>query len=402
MPRPDTPLDLLFLRYGLERPSGFRPVEAGLLNKSYEVTSGGQRYFLKNYLPWRASGTGLPDAHGRMRSATDTLRWQHEAAAELAALGVPAGAPLRDPSGQSLVHMRGRPFALFPWHDGVHRAGRDLSLLEARHLGTTLARIHNGLAAVLPSVPQPLFVPTKAEELALHEAEQLLRRVRGRPFPDAFDELTEYRLCERRRLIPEVAHLRPGPAVLGPVGYIHGDFHMGNVFWNSAERNSRITAVIDWEKTAVGPTGDELVSAALVFFADKDTGLLDLDSVRAFVGGYASLRPQLSADGVRASVQRVWWERLTDFWIPVWRYELGDERADSLFPGTFALVPWWTENYDKVLEAFLDGAKPRTPRRASGASPLLAWLADAVTEAAAASVSPLPSAAGLAAAGGYR
>lgn len=382
MPGPDTPLDLLFLRYGLDRPTGFRPVEAGLLNKSYEVFSGGRRFFLKNYLPWRDSGAGLPDAHGRMRSAADTLRWQHTAASRLAAEGIPASAPLHDLSGESLVHVRGRSFALFPWHEGVHRAGRELSLLEARHLGVTLARIHNGLAAALPPVPQPLFVPTKSAECAVRDAERLLERVRGRSAPDALDDLTEHRLCERRRLIPEVAHLRPGPTVLGPVAYIHGDFHMGNVFWSSAERNSHITAVLDWEKTAVGPTGDELVSASLVFFADQETGLLDLDAVRAFVGGYAATRPQLSAAEVHASVHRVWWERLTDFWIPVWRYELGDERADSLFPGTFALVPWWTENYDKVLEAFLDGAKPRTPRRASGASPLLASLADTVTSAA--------------------
>lgn len=383
MPRPDTPLDLLFLRYGLDRPSGFLPVEAGLLNKSYEVFSGGRRFFLKNYLPWRESGSGLPDVHGRMRSAADTLRWQHRAAARLAASGVPASAPLADLTGETLVHVRGRPFAVFPWHEGVHRAGRDLSLLEARHLGAALARIHSGLIEVLPPVPQPLFVPTKSAALALHEAERLLQRVRGRTTPDAMDELTEYRLRERRHLIPEVAHLRPGPTVLGPVGYIHGDFHMGNVFWDSARRDSRITAVVDWEKTTAGPTGDELVSASLVFFADRETGLLDLDSVRAFVGGYAAVRPQLSAEEVRASVHRVWWERLTDFWIPMWRYELDDERADSLFSGTFALVPWWTENYGKVLEAYLDGAKPRTPRRASGASPLLVSLADTVSAAAA-------------------
>jgi hypothetical protein len=65
-------------------------------------------------------------------------------------------------------------------------------------------------------------------------------------------------------------------------------------------------------------------------------------------------------------VRRVWWERLTDFWIPQWRYHHADHRADSLFPATAALVPWWTENYDKVLDAFLQGAGLATgtvPRR---------------------------------------
>jgi hypothetical protein len=167
---------------------------------------------------------------------------------------------------------------------------------------------------------------------------------------------------------------------------------MGNVFWASAEPGAPITSVVDWDKTGVGPYGDEVVSAALVFFADQQTGLLDLDSVRAFIAGYLTARPQLNATEITASVHRVWWERLTDFWILDWRYQLEDLRSDSLFPGTAALVPWWTENYDKVLEAFADGtdAAPRPGRSGSfwnldrryvwalASSPLIASLTDTV------------------------
>src|SRR2546421_8519338 len=120
MLRPASPLDTLFRRYGLDRPTDFRPVDAGLLNRSYLVAAGGRRYFLKHYLPWRGDGCGLglPDAHGSPRSADATLRWQHHAATLLAATGFEAAAPLADRSGESLVHLRGRPFALFPWIDG--------------------------------------------------------------------------------------------------------------------------------------------------------------------------------------------------------------------------------------------------------------------------------------------
>ena len=381
MLRPTSPLDNLFHRYGLDRPSGFRPVDAGLLNRSYQVTAGGRRYFLKHYLPWRGgTGAGLPDEHGRPRSGDATIRWQHDAAIARAATGFPAVAPLRDASGETLVHVRNRPFAVFPWLDGAHRAGTDMNPLSAKHLGDLLARLHSGLASVLPPVPQPLFVPTKSDRQTVGEADQLLALVRARQTPDEMDELAEYRLCERRRLVPEVAHRRPGPDVLGTVGYIHGDFHMGNVFWSSTEPDSRVTAVLDWEKTAVGPYGDEVVSAAVVFFTDQHTGIPDLELIRAFVGGYAAARPQLSATEITAAVHRVWWERLTDFWILVWRYQLGDPRPDSLFPGTAALVPWWTDNYEKVLEAFLDGARPRVPaaRRTPEASPLISSLTNAV------------------------
>ena len=237
---------------------------------------------------------------------------------------------------------------------------------DAQYLGSLLADIHNGLAEVLPSVPQPLFVTTKPERCAIAEAEQLLALVDARSEPDDMDRLAAHRLRERLALIPEVAHLRPEPDAVSSVGYVHGDFHGGNVMWSGTAPGSRVTAIVDWEKTAVAPCGDEVVSTTLVFFTDQVSGHLDLDLVRMFIAGYTASRPRFSPEELVASVRRVWWERLTDFWILAWRYHHADHRADSLFPATAALVPWWTENYDKVLDAFLEGAGQTTgkvPRR---------------------------------------
>jgi Ser/Thr protein kinase RdoA (MazF antagonist) len=359
-------LEGLFLRFGRPAPTGFRVVDCGLLNRSYQVTSAGESYFLKHYLPWRGQGTGLPDEYGRRRTAAQTLRWQHEAVIRLQTLGVPAVAPLRDLRGRTVAYVRGRPLALFPWHSGVHRYGCHMQETDAQYLGALLADIHSGLAQVLPRVPQPLFVATKSERRAVAEAEQLLALVAARPDPDSMDLLCAHRLRERLMLIPQVAHLRPAPSAAGPVGYVHGDFHGGNVMWSALGPGSSVTAIVDWEKTAVAPCGDEVVSTALVFFTDQGSGHLDLDLVRMFIAGYVRARPQCSERELTDSVRRVWWERLTDFWIPQWRYHHADHRADSLFPATAALVPWWTENYDKVLDAFLQGAGLATgtvPRR---------------------------------------
>ena len=267
--------------------------------------------------------------------------------------------------------------------------GRDLSLLEARHLGTTLARIHNGLATVLPPVPQPLFVPTKSAELAS-------RRSRA-----ASAESTPTTVPRRLRRTHRISALANGGA--------------SSPRWPTCVRGLRFlalsatsTATSIWE-TSSGALWSGTVRSPLSWTGRRRRS--DRPGTNWSAPRWCSSPTRTpvcwiwtpyapsSADTprcARSSLQReytrpshrVWWERLTDFWIPVWRYELGGERADSLFPGTFALVPWWTENYDKVLEAFLDGAKPRTPPRASGASPMLRWLADAVTEATTASPSP--------------
>jgi homoserine kinase type II len=237
---------------------------------------------------------------------------------------------------------------------------------DSFYLGALLGEIHAGLSRVLPPVPQPLFVASKSAQYAVAEAEQLLKLVSARPHHDDMDLLAAHRLRERLALIPEVVHRRPAADAAGTVGYIHGDFHAGNVMWSALEPGSRVTGIVDWEKTAVAPCGDEVVSTALVFFTGEYSGQLDLDLVRAFTAGYLTTRPQFSARELADSVRRVWWERLTDFWILVWRYRHADHRADSLFPATAALVPWWTENYDKVLDAFLDGAAAATgtvPRR---------------------------------------
>jgi len=366
MPGTSVPLEALFLRFGLPTPTGISVVESGLLNRSYQVISAGQTYFLKHYLPWRGRGSGLPDEYGRQRTAAQTLRWQHEAVIRLQALGIPAVAPLRDLRGRTVAYVRGRPLAVFPWNNGVHRYGSHMQETDAHYLGAQLADIHSGLAQILPRVPQPLFVATKSEQRALAEAEHLLALIAARPETDDMDLLCAHRLGERVALIPEVSHLRPAPGAASTVGYIHGDFHGGNVMWSALEPGSRITAIVDWEKTAVAPCGDEVVSTTLVFFTDQHTGQLDLELVRALIAGYIATRPQFSEQELADSVRRVWWERLTDFWIPDWRYRHADHRADSLFPATAALVPWWTENYDKVLDAFLDGARLATgtvPRR---------------------------------------
>jgi Ser/Thr protein kinase RdoA (MazF antagonist) len=332
MVRHRSPLAALLARYQLFDVEGFTPLDTGLLNRAFEVRAGGGRYFLKNYLDQSPSA----------------IRRQHEVTTVLAGRGLPVLAPLADRSGRTLNHFGSRAFALYPWSDGCHLPGLELSLAQCTDLGATLGRLHGALAEANPPTPQPLFQPTVSVEQARAKIDGLLLLVAGRRPRDGFDELAEFRLVERRALIRGYADRRPEPGRRLTVGYVHGDFHGLNVFHDEA---GAVRAVVDWDRLGVYPYVEELVRSALILFVDPVDGHLDLDRVTAYVYGYCGQMPWLAPE-LPTGVHRLWWERLTDFWMLVWRYELDDPRTDVQFPGASALVVWWTHHYDKVLDAF--------------------------------------------------
>jgi Ser/Thr protein kinase RdoA (MazF antagonist) len=322
---------MLLRTYEIDEPHAFRPLAEGLLNRSYQVTTAAGSYFLKHYL----------EPHPAV------IEFQHRATAALARAGLPVVAPLADRTGATLRRARGRAFALYPWVGGHHRHGLDLTLRECAELGALLGECHETLAVLLPPCQQSLVAPTVSVDGALAELDRLLALVTARDEGDEFDQLARFRLLERRQMLHELAPLRPPDQLVPLVGYVHGDFHELNVIY----RGGTPCAVVDWDRLAVRPYVDEVVRASVLFFIDKEDGWLDLERIHAFASGYRTRVPEVAAE-FAIGVHRVWWERLTDFWMLKWRYERGDPRCDSQFPASAALVVWWTEAYEKVLESF--------------------------------------------------
>jgi len=257
--------------------------------------------------------------------------------------------PIPDQAGRTLIRHGGQLFALYPWVDGVHIPGPELTEAQCRELGSLLARFHGALLKILGPVRQPLFQPTPDPEAARLHALRLLELCRARPEREGIDELAEFRLTERIGLIRTYTPRRPPETLLLTVGHVHGDFHGLNVLHGSS---GEVRAVVDWDRLCVGPYGEELVRSALILFVDRRDGTLDLDRVRAYIGGYLDQRPWMAAE-MELAVHRLWWERLTDFWMLTWRYEKCDPRAGAQFPAASALIVWWTHHYEKVLDAFV-------------------------------------------------
>jgi aminoglycoside phosphotransferase (APT) family kinase protein len=321
------------------------PVAQGLLNRCYRLRTSRGRLFLKHYLQ-------DPDRPGGDSNHPATIARQHRATLRLGALGLPVAAPLADAEGRTVCVLRGAPYAVYPWVDGRHRAGTELTWAQCRRLGTLLGLVHTGLERVLAdagetstAVPRPSAVPEETYALI----EDLLRLARRHRPRDAFDGLAERRLLERRALLERHAHHRPADATTPASGWVHGDFHPFNLIYRGAEP----AAIIDWDRLGVQPRAEEAVRAAVIFFVREPHGTLDLARLRCYAHAYrcsAGVPPRELA----AAVQRVWWERLNDFWTLRWRYERHDHRADPLFPATAGLAVWWTRHYDAVLAAFTD------------------------------------------------
>ncbi|MFF7179951.1 phosphotransferase [Streptomyces sp. NPDC008121] len=334
------PLGALMRRYRhAGEPLSCVPVTQGLLNRGYRLATTRGAYFLKQHL----------DAPTADR---DTISRQHRATERLHALGLPVAPPLADSAGRTVAVIGGRCYALHPWVDGRHRDGAQLCAAGSRRLGTLLGHVHTCLEQVMGSPPpggQPAagaaYASARPEDTG-RIIDDLLRLARARRPRDGFDELAEHRLLERRLLLAEHAHRRPPPAAAA--GWVHGDFHPLNLLYRGAEP----AAIVDWDRLGVQPRAEEAVRAAAIFFV-RPAGELALRKVRAYARAY---RRAAGADGAElaAAVHRVWWERLNDFWILRWRYQLHDRRADPQFPAASALVVWWTREYEAVRDAFTE------------------------------------------------
>ncbi|WP_433571893.1 phosphotransferase [Streptomyces sp. CA-251247] len=324
------PLGPLLRRYeDPGEPLSCEPVTLGLLNRGYRLSTTRGAYFLKHHLD------GDHEAIAR----------QHRATKRLQALGVPVAPPVEDTEGGTVAVIGGCCYALHPWVDGRHRDGAHLTTAQSRRLGSLLGLVHTCLDQVMEvdHTERGEYESADPEE-TFTLIDELLSLARAARPHDAFDALAEHRLVERRALLERHAAHRPPPGSAG--GWVHGDFHPLNLLYRGAEP----AAIVDWDRLGVQPRAEEAVRAAAIFFV-QPAGELELPKVRAYARAY---RRAAGADAAElaAAVHRVWWERLNDFWILRWRYQLNDRRADPQFPAVSALAVWWTSEYEAVRDAF--------------------------------------------------
>ncbi len=272
-------LDAWLARYTVGALVELQPIESGIENTNYFVTTGSGRYVLTLY----------------ERLPTEELPFYLNLMAHLARAGVEVPAPEPDRTGALFSLLNGKPAGL-------------------------IARVKGA----------PVNPPTAAHGLAvggalarLHAASQEYRaRLTNRRGPGWWRQAAR---AVRPFLTPsQDALLRAelefqsgfGKAKL-PKGAIHGDLFCDNVLFDA----SRVAGMIDFGFAATDFLAYD-VAIAVNDWCDAGDGALDGDRVRAFVAGYHAVRPINDEERaqwpalLRAAALRFWLSRLYDLYLP--------------------------------------------------------------------------------------
>lgn len=254
------------------------PIEAGIENTNYFVTTTQGRYVLTLF----------------ERLPAEELPFYLQLMAHLARHGIPCPAPIADLSDRYLGVLNGKPAALV-----TRLPGRSLEEPHPAHcaeLGALLARMHlagRSYSAFLENPRGPKWWRLAARDVA--------------PFlDDAKRKLLEAELAfQAEQRFPDL-----------PRGPVHADLFRDNTLWD----DGRISGVVDFYFAGV----DCFLYDVAVCANDwcLDGAGLQAERLRAFLGAYNAVRPFTAHERaawlamLRAAALRFWLSRLYDLYLP--------------------------------------------------------------------------------------
>jgi len=264
--------------YSLGELRACEPIEAGIENTNYFVTTTQGRYVLTLF----------------ERLPAEELPFYLQLMAHLARHGIPCPAPIADLSDRYLGVLNGKPAALV-----TRLPGRSLDDPHPAHcaeLGALLARMHlagRSYSAFLENPRGPKWWRLAAREVA--------------PFLDeAKKKLLEAELAfQAEQRFPDL-----------PRGPVHADLFRDNTLWE----DGRISGVVDFYFAGV----DCFLYDVAVCTNDwcLDGAGLQAERLRAFLGAYNAVRPFTAHERaawlamLRGAALRFWLSRLYDLYLP--------------------------------------------------------------------------------------
>lgn len=254
------------------------PIEAGIENTNYFVTTTQGRYVLTLF----------------ERLPAEELPFYLQLMAHLARHGIPCPAPIADLSDRYLGVLNGKPAALVTRLPG--RSLQDPHPAHCAELGALLARMHlagRSYSAFLENPRGPKWWRLAARDVA--------------PFlDDAKRKLLEAELAfQAEQRFPDL-----------PRGPVHADLFRDNTLWE----DGRISGVVDFYFAGV----DCFLYDVAVCANDwcLDGAGLQAERLRAFLGAYNAVRPFTAHERaawlamLRAAALRFWLSRLYDLYLP--------------------------------------------------------------------------------------
>jgi len=216
----------------------------------------------------------------------DFIRFDHALRSHLADRGFPAPRPVPTRTGDTWVVVEGETYELAPLLPGTMVPVPDIDMLL--NVGKRLAVFHR-LAGAFHHPGKDRFVREDHPSILIPLVEELAGTTKS---PRERDEFT--RIGGEIDALAGLWTARPITTIL------HGDFHPGNVLFDA----NRVSALLDYDYAAPGPTTRDLGDALVFFAARRNSPFdpndirsltqvwhMDDDRARALLRGYASVRP---------------------------------------------------------------------------------------------------------------
>jgi homoserine kinase type II len=252
-------------------------IATGTVNSNYAVEAAAGRFFLRI---------------NEGKSQGD-VAYEAELCAHLARRGVPTPGP-------RWARLKVGWVTLFPWVDGVHRAGAELSARDVEQVGEALAALH---------LAGRDFGRRQASRYAF---QRIVERWEGLE-ADCCDAGLMSAITDVGAEIDWLRRRTAARAAL-PAGVIHGDLFPDNVLY----AGDRLVALLDFEQASDGAFAYDLAVCLCAWCYHDD---FVAEHARALVGGYQRVRPLEASERellwveARAAAMRFTVTRITDVYL---------------------------------------------------------------------------------------
>lgn len=327
-------LDDVLARFGVANVT-IHDIRTGRVNKHWRVEAGGQTYALRRYTPQRSLAA---------------IQYEHDMLRHLDALSWPVAAPLPGVDSQTLAHVGGRLYSLFPFLSG---RPSPQTARYARLKGGLLARLHQDLASwEAPGQREGFGRVWELDVYAAANCEFASLSELLFAFGQQHADLARAMRTQKYAMLRELSTLGFGelPAVPG-----HFDFHHDNVLF----QRGALTGLLDFDLAHLDARVADIASnIELDCLAPPAYNEINPPLAAEFVAGYvehsalSDAELQLIVPLVRAALLSLVVWRLT-------RWARGDEpeyALRSLHRSITERFPSFARGRDQLEAAVLQGA----------------------------------------------
>lgn len=322
--------------YGLKGVTLVRKVTVGALSNNYVIASGGRRYFLKRY---RAK-------------AKDRIVGIHAAKHFFSTGGIPVILPLPTQAGSTYFLYEDEAYALFPYVVGKQvRAVRSLSPAQARSLGSTLAKMHRLSSKKLPRIRAPripAWTVTYGNELQQRletTVQRIIQVIARKKVKNQFDRRT-HQLLELKLQLASRNPRRFNVQTLGKPHVTHGDYHIGNVFFNA---QGEVSHVFDFEKFELYPRSLELFRSLYISCFNGRFTAESFKKAKAYMRAYNVVYP-IRREEFAQAVRYAAYRHVYSTWVEAEHYLHHNTRTDKFLLGDWLSVRYFSEYVETFIE----------------------------------------------------